>query len=388
MGIGRLLGDWASGLGDRIGLDLFKPRAGDSGPAAPLASEAQGTEEAVAHMIARVAPSMSALPPTQDVQAEAAKLIAAHTSFFNLDEDGLGRTLAGRAENQAELVRAVYAQLGTSDRVQVARAMVRSMSDDQLRAMVWNEDGRALLHDLNRWVANNSLTGDGRSHAAEDRRLRERIGFALTRTDDITFVTTTTPVGQTPGGPPRELSGAEIPPGSNAEIRWELPASGTGYVAYNRNDTPVNYSYSLNPARPRERPRMPDQIGTRETIDRIQTLAREWYARHPDRPLQIGDISMPGGVDTPDHATHQNGRNVDVRPLRNDSNSGAGANLTYRSPSYDLELTKEFIRLVVEKYPGTTFYFNDARIYNDPEFKGIVTSSDRSHDNHLHIMFP
>ncbi|HEV2763987.1 MAG TPA: hypothetical protein VGV38_13475, partial [Pyrinomonadaceae bacterium] len=139
MGVGRLLGDWASGLGDRIGLDLLKPRAGDSGPAAPLASEAQGADEAVAHMVARVAPSTSALPPTQDVQAEAAKLIAAHTSFFNLDEDGLGRTLAGRAENQAELVRAVYAQLGAGDRVQVARAMVRAMSDDQLHAMVWDE---------------------------------------------------------------------------------------------------------------------------------------------------------------------------------------------------------------------------------------------------------
>jgi conjugal transfer mating pair stabilization protein TraG len=184
------------------------------------------------------------------------------------------------------------------------------------------------------------------------------------------------------------LKNLEIPPNTNNEIRWELPASGVGYETYNRNDTQKNYNYSLNPANPKQRPRMPDQIGTRNTIERIQTLAREWHAQHPDRSLQVGDISLPGGVNTPDHGTHENGRNVDVRPLRNDGNSGDAARLTYNSPAYDRELTKEFIKLTVAQNPGTTFYFNDPKIYNDPEFTGIVTSSDRSYDNHLHIMFP
>lgn len=128
----------------------------------------------------------------QDVQGEAARLIAAHTNYLglNLDEEGLGRVVAARVVERPELARAVYAQLSESNKVEVAREMVKRLSDDELRQIVWTEDGRKLLYDINRWVANNSLTGDGRAHEAEDRRLRERIGVALTRTDDVTIGTT------------------------------------------------------------------------------------------------------------------------------------------------------------------------------------------------------
>lgn len=127
----------------------------------------------------------------QDVQAEARQLIAAHTNYYiSLDEDGLGRDLASRVGGRPELVREVFRQLGSSDRVQVARVMVGTLSDDQLRDIVWDGDGLALLYDINRWVANNELTGDGQANAVEDRRLRERIGVALTRRDDIREITT------------------------------------------------------------------------------------------------------------------------------------------------------------------------------------------------------
>ncbi|WP_268072925.1 hypothetical protein, partial [Acinetobacter baumannii] len=123
-------------------------------------------------------------------EAEAGALIAKHKRWggLDLDEEGLGVELAARVGAEPGLVRAVYEQLSATDQVEVARAMMKRLSDDELRALVWTQGGRRLLYGIDRGVGTNALTGDGRAHAAEDRRLRERIGVALTRTDDVTRV--------------------------------------------------------------------------------------------------------------------------------------------------------------------------------------------------------
>ena len=54
-------------------------------------------------------------------------------------------------------------------------------------------------------------------------------------------------------------------------------------------------------------------------------------------------------------------------------------------PQYDREATKKFIRLARRLYSETTIYFNDKKLINDDEFKGIVTHS-ADHWDHLHVM--
>jgi hypothetical protein len=77
-----------------------------------------------------------------------------------------------------------------------------------------------------------------------------------------------------------------------------------------------------------------------------------------------------------------------MRPLRNDSKTGeSGGVPTPKDHSYHRDFTKEFIRLVVRLYPGTTFHYNDELIYDDKEFRGTVTKA-KGHDNHIHIKFP
>jgi murein endopeptidase len=49
----------------------------------------------------------------------------------------------------------------------------------------------------------------------------------------------------------------------------------------------------------------------------ILRVALEWQAVDKRR-IGIGDISLAGGVQTPDHASHITGLEVDVRPLRKD----------------------------------------------------------------------
>jgi hypothetical protein len=159
------------------------------------------------------------------------------------------------------------------------------------------------------------------------------------------------------------------------DVIYELPATGTGYTIYNLNDLAGRSGL--------DDPTGLDEIGTKETIERIIRLGEEWNKVHPDQALQIGDISRPGGIDTPDHDTHMDGKAFDMRALRIKDGTGS---FTYESKNYSRDLTKEFIRCVRLLYPKTTFYYNDKGIYEDKEFKSFVTYK-KDHDNHIHVMF-
>ncbi len=163
----------------------------------------------------------------------------------------------------------------------------------------------------------------------------------------------------------------------NEDIVWELPEKGDGYTIYNRNDQldkPSDYND----------PKGLDEIGTKATIEKIIAIGKEWYRLHKDQALQLGDISRPGGIDTPDHDTHMDGKAFDIRPIR--KKDGTGGFKYTDTAIYSPGLTKEFIRCVRLLYPKTTFYFNDKAIYDDTEFKSSVSKKD-GHDNHLHVIF-
>lgn len=170
-------------------------------------------------------------------------------------------------------------------------------------------------------------------------------------------------------------------------VCWQLPRNGTGFVVYNQND--LHKDYPMAKRANFKDDYGYDQIGTKETIEAMIHIAREWANLNTGRELQYGDISRPGGINTPDHKTHNNGRAFDIRPLRKDSLTGKEGNLTYTMTGvYDQNLTKKFILLVVGLYPGTTFYFNDPQLDGvDKETKNLVRSMG-GHNDHLHVMFP
>lgn len=170
------------------------------------------------------------------------------------------------------------------------------------------------------------------------------------------------------------------------EVCWDLPDKGAGFIAYNIDDLDDNPKDHATLGEGKEQGRGYDQIGTKETIEAIMKIAQSW-ASQSNQLLQIGDISRPGGINTPDHATHNTGKAFDMRPLRK---SNAVAPLKLKNdehPDYNREATKDFIRLVKKLYPSNEFYFNDSKIYNDAEFKNFVGYS-AGHFDHLHVMFP
>lgn len=86
------------------------------------------------------------------------------------------------------------------------------------------------------------------------------------------------------------------------------------------------------------------------------------------------------------------GKAFDMRPLRKDSKTGVGANLTYLdTANYDQELTREFIHLALGLFPGMIIRFNDGELQKIPEFRGKVlkdSNSGKTHNDHLHLEFP
>lgn len=118
----------------------------------------------------------------------------------------------------------------------------------------------------------------------------------------------------------------------------------------------------------------------------MSRIAQTWFAKYSFK-LQYGDISRPGGINTPDHSTHKLGKAFDIRLQRKDNSSSGGFSWSQTSV-YNRELTKEFILFVIKLYPGTTFYFNDKEVNEkDMDTRNFVDSS-KGHDDHLHVMFP
>jgi penicillin-insensitive murein endopeptidase len=122
----------------------------------------------------------------------------------------------------------------------------------------------------------------------------------------------------------------------NADVL--LPESGTGFVTNNRGNDEF-------------------QFGQQSTIDAALAVGTAWDALHPH--LSIGQISLKGGGDFPDHDSHKVGLDVDVRPMRLDGKNEA---VTIFEAEYDRPLTTELINLWWQKSPVQMVFFNDPTV--------------------------
>ena len=351
-----------------------------------------------------------------DVVTEARALTVKYF-LFNDKYKLLGEELATLMLTRIDLVYEVFRQLpelpgrdGIYPRTTTGYFMLAAASDAVMIEAAKNNYGLSNLNDIDKWLSNKGYAYErmiliGHILAPSFQAIRNRIAAAKTAATGST--NTDLIVQPNDSGQPLKLSdpimeyylslnstdhalweyrkksgwkqsGPKVK--FDNAICWDLPSSSTGFVIYSPDDLKRNAVYykHLNDDYGY------DQIGTKETIDSIIRIARDWNALHPEQPLQIGDISRPGGVNTPDHGTHNNGKIFDMRPLQK---KYAPNGLTWSSTNYSSDLTKEFIRLAVKIVPGTTAYFNDRAISGDKEFRGIVTSSG-GHDDHLHVMFP
>lgn len=133
----------------------------------------------------------------------------------------------------------------------------------------------------------------------------------------------------------------------------------SGYYAYGRmNNKPDRGGYQY-----------PHPI----MMQAILRVALEWQAIDPRR-IGIGNISRANGFDDDDHASHLDGLQVDVRPVRKD---GLEIPVTWLDGQYDRDATARLIGLFRTFAPVRQVLFNDASI-------PFVKSAKR-HDDHFHV---
>lgn len=153
-----------------------------------------------------------------------------------------------------------------------------------------------------------------------------------------------------------------IPTGNGTSIDQVLPASGTGFTTYRREQGGA------------------DQYGRASTIRAIMEISEAWATRRASPRLQFGDISRRNGGPFAPHAAHRRGLEVDARPVTN-NNLEEASNIN--AMNYSHQLTKEFVQIVREKFPAAIVFFNDQRLINLGLTRPLA-----GHSDHLHIRFP
>lgn len=170
----------------------------------------------------------------------------------------------------------------------------------------------------------------------------------------------------------------------NKSICWQLPRRGTGFVVYSPDDMTNAGRTKFGLRKVNDRYGY-DQIGTKKTIFAMIEIAKKWHSRYPKKLLQYGDVSRPGGIDTPDHGTHNVGMAWDMRIPRKD-NSLLPMTIDSKgyNRQYDRSATRSFIKLCRALYPETSFYFNDPVLIK--EFGRQIVDFRDKHSDHLHVM--
>lgn len=105
----------------------------------------------------------------------------------------------------------------------------------------------------------------------------------------------------------------------------------------------------------------------------ILRVENEWR-RIDSRRFGVGDISLAGGVDHPQHQSHESGLEVDIRPVRKD---GRQEPVTWQDSIYDFEATEKLIGLFHLYANARVILFNDLRI--------AFVKRAIAHDNHFHV---
>jgi murein endopeptidase len=168
--------------------------------------------------------------------------------------------------------------------------------------------------------------------------------------------------------PQRDSVAHGSPNGGWLENGVLLPVRGPGYYTYN----PATQEPPGGPLR---------RWGTARLVRELLSATAWWAQTHPEAPrLGIGDLSLKGGGPfVTDHASHQNGLDVDIRLPRRDGVEGPANPATY-----DRELTQQLVDRFVAQ--GANLVLIGPSL--DLAGPGGVVIRWPNHDDHLHVRFP
>lgn len=145
----------------------------------------------------------------------------------------------------------------------------------------------------------------------------------------------------------------------------EMPASGgIGWYRYDTGD--MKKSLLMH-------------FGTADTVQAILAVAVATNFTLP--AIGVGDLSSASGGNMGRHASHLHGKNVDLRPLRQDG-AGSPTNIT-DTANYSRDRTLALVDMLLAHRNVDKIYFNDPEII---KVRKPRVQKMRGHDNHLHVI--
>ncbi len=122
--------------------------------------------------------------------------------------------------------------------------------------------------------------------------------------------------------------------------------------------------------------------GTSAAIGQIQAAAHVVVDAGYGR-IALGDIGFQHGGDIPGHQTHEQGMDVDIRPMR-DANDQCRWGTNWRYSSYDRSATRALVKAI----RATALKHVKLIYFNDPVLiKEGLTTWYTGHDDHLHVRY-
>ena len=123
--------------------------------------------------------------------------------------------------------------------------------------------------------------------------------------------------------------------------------------------------------------------GTGATIGQLEAAARTFAGTNQGR-VPLGDIGFEHGGDIPGHASHEQGLDVDLWPIRTDDAQCTAGRITWQSGTYDRDATRRLVQAIRAAAPGHV----QLVFFNDPVLVGEgLTTQYPNHDNHLHVRY-
>jgi peptidoglycan hydrolase-like protein with peptidoglycan-binding domain len=122
--------------------------------------------------------------------------------------------------------------------------------------------------------------------------------------------------------------------------------------------------------------------GTSAAINQLEEAAKN-FGKTGNGEIPVGDAAFEHGGNIDPHASHEVGLDIDFWPARTDSKQCTGSRITWESPEYDRDATREMVKAIRAADPHVKLIF-----FNDPKLieEGLV-SSFSGHDNHLHVRY-
>jgi peptidoglycan hydrolase-like protein with peptidoglycan-binding domain len=126
----------------------------------------------------------------------------------------------------------------------------------------------------------------------------------------------------------------------------------------------------------------PANWGTAAAINQLEAAARVVAAAGYGR-VSVGDIGLQHGGDIAGHDTHEQGLDVDLRPMRK-AEDQCRHRTDWHWASYDRVATRALAQAIRATAPGHVklIYFNDPVL-----IKEGLTRRLSGHDNHLHVRY-